>query len=207
MEAKEIFILGLTGKSAAGKNCVASFLEEWGWIHLDTDKIAHEILNDKARAVASLFGEEILTKENKIDRQRLGKLVFGNPERMGQLENLIYPILEEKIRLTIAAASDRMRFVINGANLQASPSLCRLCNAFLVIESFFLLRLFRAYRRDKRNLFQLIKRFSHQQTFSVQDFFPEADIQTITNNTTKRRFKYKIFRFVKKRNLIDGKSK
>lgn len=204
---KKNFVLGLTGKSAAGKNAAASIFETMGWVHFDTDKMVHEILNEKAKEVAALFGNEILTATGIVNRQRLGQLVFGNPERMGQLENLIYPILEEKIRQRIANGSGREGFVVNGANLFASPSICSLCHEFLIIKAPFLVRLWRAYHRDKKSFFSIVRRFWHQEFFSIQDFSLKADIQTISNTSTKQRLEKKLLRFVAKKDLIDGISK
>ena len=197
---KDGFVLGLTGKSGAGKNLAAAFLEKSGWIHFDTDKEAHRVLDGACKEAAQLFGREILTESGKVDRARLGKIVFSSPEKMKQLESLLYPHIEESIICAVRANPDE-KFVINGTNLTGSEPLCSLCDAVLIVRAPFWLRLLRSARRDRRPLFSLLKRFRYQKRFSVQEFFPQADIYTVSNITTKTRFEKKLKRLIEKRIL------
>lgn len=194
------FVLGLTGKSGAGKNLAAAFLEKSGWIHFDTDKEAHRVLNGACKEAAQLFGREILTESGKVDRARLGEIVFSSPEKMKQLESLLYPHIEESIIRTVRENPGE-KFVINGANLTGSEPLCSLCDAVLVVRAPFWVRLWRSARRDRRPLFSLLKRFHYQKCFSVQEFFPQADIYTVSNITTKAQFEKKLKRLMEKRIL------
>lgn len=197
---KDGFVLGLTGKSGAGKNLAAAFLEKSGWIHFDTDKEAHRVLDGACKEAAQLFGREILTESGKVDRARLGEIVFSSPEKMKQLESLLYPHIEESI-ICAVRANPGEKFVINGANLTGSEPLCSLCDAVLVVRAPFWLRLWRSARRDRRPLFSLLKRFHYQKCFSVQEFFPQADIYTVSNITTKAQFEKKLKRLMEKRIL------
>ena len=197
---KDGFVLGLTGKSGAGKNLAAAFLEKSGWIHFDTDKEAHRVLDGACKEAAQLFGREILTESGKVDRARLGRIVFSSPEKMKQLESLLYPHIEESI-ICAVRANPGEKFVINGANLTGSEPLCSLCDAVLVVRAPFWLRLWRSARRDRRPLFSLLKRFHYQKCFSVQEFFPQADIYTVSNITTKAQFEKKLKRLMEKRIL------
>ena len=194
------FVLGLTGKSGAGKNLAAAFLEKSGWIHFDTDKEAHRVLDGACKEAAQLFGREILTESGKVDRARLGEIVFSSPEKMKQLESLLYPHIEESI-ICAVRANPGEKFVINGANLTGSEPLCSLCDAVLVVRAPFWVRLWRSARRDRRPLFSLLKRFHYQKCFSVQEFFPQADIYTVSNITTKAQFEKKLKRLMEKRIL------
>ena len=194
------FVLGLTGKSGAGKNLAAAFLEKSGWIHFDTDKEAHRVLDGACKEAAQLFGREILTESGKVDRTRLGEIVFSSPEKMKQLESLLYPHIEESIIRTVRENPGK-KFIINGANLTGSAPLCRLCDAVLVVRAPFWVRLWRSARRDRRPLFSLLKRFHYQKCFSVQEFFPQADIYTVSNITTKAQFEKKLKRLMEKRIL------
>lgn len=194
------FVLGLTGKSGAGKNLAAAFLEKSGWIHFDTDKEAHRVLDGACKEAAQLFGREILTESGKVDRARLGEIVFSSPEKMKQLESLLYPHIEESIIRTVRENPGE-KFVINGANLTGSEPLCSLCDAVLVVRAPFWVRLWRSARRDRRPLFSLLKRFHYQKCFSVQEFFPQADIYTVSNITTKAQFEKKLKRLMEKRIL------
>lgn len=192
------FVLGLTGKSAAGKNAAADFFVGRGWVHFDTDRMAHAVLRRKAAEAAAVFGPAILTASGEVDRQRLGAIVFSDAEKMKTLESILYPEIEAEITRTVTSSPDGSRFLINGANLTGSPKLCRLCNAVLNVRAPFLLRLLRAMRRDRSSLRKILKRFRYQRFFSVQDFFPEADIYTVSNITTKACLGKKLDRLLKR---------
>lgn len=192
------FVLGLTGKSGAGKNAAAEFLVKHGWVHFDTDRMAHAVLRRKAAEAAALFGPEILTGSGEVDRRRLGAIVFSDAEKMKCLESLLYPEIEAEIARRVVSSPEESRFLINGANLTGSPELCRLCDAVLIIRAPFLARLLRTMRRDRCSLFKILKRFRYQRFFSVQDFFPKADIYTVSNITTKACFEKKLDRLLKR---------
>lgn len=192
------FVLGLTGKSAAGKNAAADFFVGRGWVHFDTDRMAHAVLRRKAAEAAAVFGPAILTASGDVDRRRLGAIVFADAEKMKTLESLLYPEIEAEIARTVTSSPDGSRFLINGANLTGSPELCRLCDAVLIVRAPFLLRLLRAMRRDRSSLRKILKRFLYQRFFSVQDFFPKADIYTVSNITTKACFEKKLDRLLKR---------
>ena len=130
----------------------------------------------------------------------MGEIVFSSPEKMKQLESLLYPHIEESIIRTVRENPGK-KFIINGANLTGSAPLCRLCDAVLVVRAPFWVRLWRSARRDRRPLFSLLKRFHYQKCFSVQEFFPQADIYTVSNITTKAQFEKKLKRLMEKRIL------
>jgi len=75
-------VLGITGISGAGKHTVAEFFKSKNWVILDADKIAHYMYRPYTsvwQAMVKQFGEGVLTTEDKIDRQKLSRIVF-NPE-------------------------------------------------------------------------------------------------------------------------------
>ena len=110
------------------------------------------------------------------------------------------PLLTDVLIRTVRENPGK-KFIINGANLTGSAPLCRLCDAVLVVRAPFWVRLWRSARRDRRPLFSLLKRFHYQKCFSVQEFFPQADIYTVSNITTKAQFEKKLKRLMEKRIL------
>ncbi len=87
----------LTGNIASGKSLCEKFFNENGFEIYDTDKLTHEILDNEAfNLVVTEFGKEILT-ENKIDRAKLGEIVFSDYKKRKALENIIHPLIKEKI--------------------------------------------------------------------------------------------------------------
>ena len=87
----------ITGNIASGKTAVEKFFRQKGFNVLDTDKVAHDLLeNEVLKSVIEAFGEEILTN-NKPDRAKLAEIVFKNAEKRKILENIIHPLVKEKI--------------------------------------------------------------------------------------------------------------
>ncbi len=85
-------ILGLTGDIAAGKSTVAHLLEARGAHHLDADLGVRELYErpEFAERIAAMFGD-ILDKAGRVDRIKLGAVVFSNARKLGDLESLVHP--------------------------------------------------------------------------------------------------------------------
>ena len=80
--------IAITGNIASGKSTVERILEELGFDVYDTDKIAHEILENS---------EEVKETFGTINRAEIAKIVFNNKEKLAILESIIHPKVKEKI--------------------------------------------------------------------------------------------------------------
>jgi dephospho-CoA kinase len=86
--------VGLTGGLASGKSFIGTELERLGAHVLEADKLGHAILMPDGEAyadVVKLFGNEILSADNTIDRKKVGAIVFTDPEKLKQLNALVHP--------------------------------------------------------------------------------------------------------------------
>ena len=93
-------IIGLTGGIGSGKSTVAQFLAELGAVVLDVDKVGHEALEPGSEAweqIVNEFGKGILTAGDKIDRAKLGKIVFNNHEALLRLNRIIHPVMDNMV--------------------------------------------------------------------------------------------------------------
>ena len=86
----------ITGNIAAGKSLVESILKEKGFEVYDTDKFAHQILENSAE-VKEAFKDYDIISEGKICRKKLGTLVFNNHELKTKLEQIIHPKIKKII--------------------------------------------------------------------------------------------------------------
>lgn len=80
--------IAITGNIASGKSTVEKFIEELGYKVFDTDKIAHEIL-ENSEDIRNLFGT--------LDRKEIAKIVFNDNEKLKLLESIIHPKVKAKI--------------------------------------------------------------------------------------------------------------
>ena len=96
------YAIALTGSIATGKSTVASLLSLNGMRVIDADTISHEILDASSAWVKETFGEEYVVN-SKVNRPKLGTLVFSNPQMKKILEAYLHP----KIRKEIEARSEK----------------------------------------------------------------------------------------------------
>lgn len=111
-------IIGITGSIACGKSTVSNYLKSKGYIVIDADKIGHEALDDdyvKEKLILA-FGNEILD-DNKINRQKLGELVFGNSSNLNVLNSIIHPEIRKKFLQKIDKNNDKEFIFIDVALL------------------------------------------------------------------------------------------
>jgi len=96
VEMSFAYAVALTGSIATGKSTVMKCFSTFGFEIIDADSIAHEILNEEHKAIASLFGEAVI-KEDKVDRQALGSIVFSDEKKRKELEALLHPLIYTRI--------------------------------------------------------------------------------------------------------------
>ncbi len=91
--------VGLTGGIASGKSTVARLLQQRGCAIIEADLLAHEYLqpeNPVSQEVLGEFGAGILDTNGKIDRAKLGEIVFGHAGKIARLNVIIHPhVLKE----------------------------------------------------------------------------------------------------------------
>jgi dephospho-CoA kinase len=90
------YAIALTGGISTGKSTVANLLSLQGFRKIDADKIAHELLDKNTQNISDMFGDEYIT-DNKVDRKKLGELIFNNKEKKKELESLLHPQIREQI--------------------------------------------------------------------------------------------------------------
>jgi len=86
----------LTGGIATGKSTVCSLMGLSGFRIIDADSIAHQVLDESAAEVAKVFGNEFVSG-GKVDRKRLGALIFANSDKRLALEAIVHPKIKAQI--------------------------------------------------------------------------------------------------------------
>lgn len=87
-------IIGLTGGIASGKSTAARYLAENGAFVMDGDVLGHRAYEPNTAAfakIAETFGSDVVGTDGQIDRKVLGSKVFGNPDALKQLTDILYP--------------------------------------------------------------------------------------------------------------------
>ncbi len=99
-------IIGITGGIGTGKSTVLQILQnEYNAYVVEADRLAHRLMEPGELAFSELvrvFGQEILGENGCIDRSVLGGIVFSNPEKLQQLNEIVHPLVKAAIREDIA---------------------------------------------------------------------------------------------------------
>ncbi|EFX53033.1 dephospho-CoA kinase [Streptococcus cristatus ATCC 51100] len=93
-------IIGITGGIASGKSTVTEFLRQQGYQVIDADQVVHELQEPGGRlyqALLSAFGPAILREDGRLDRAKLGAMIFGNSEVLAQSSQLQNEIIREEL--------------------------------------------------------------------------------------------------------------
>ncbi len=121
--AKGKVVIGLTGNIATGKSVVRKMLEHLGAYGIDADALSHRVLEKGAPGydlVVDLFGKYILNKQEQVDRAKLGKLVFADPDALKQLETIVHPFVRRAVAHLTKNAQQKV-VVVEAIKLLESP--------------------------------------------------------------------------------------
>jgi dephospho-CoA kinase len=111
-------VIGITGGIGCGKSVVMSLLEEkYHGAVLLTDLIAHDLMEPGAanyEAIVNHFGTEILGEDKKIDRKKLGAIVFANPDQLARLNSITHPNVIKETKRRIEQEKARPEIAVVG---------------------------------------------------------------------------------------------
>lgn len=86
------YAIALTGAMGSGKSTLAHLLKFRGYEVLCADSLSHRILQECTKEIVELFGNGILEQTSlRIDRKKLGALVFSDKEALKSLESILHP--------------------------------------------------------------------------------------------------------------------
>ena len=107
-------VFGLTGNFGSGKSTVAGMFRRAGIPVIDADRISQKVTAPGERAYSSIvleFGSGILLPDGRIDRKKLGSIVFADPSRRKRLEAITHPAILEAANEYLEKLSEKGRRV------------------------------------------------------------------------------------------------
>lgn len=105
----QLIVIGLTGGIASGKSTAARHLQTLGAHVIDADVLGHRAYEPGTQAyleVVKTFGDDIVGADGKIDRKTLGAKVFGQPENLTKLTNIVWPEIRRMAEAEIKSVHD-----------------------------------------------------------------------------------------------------
>ncbi len=144
--------IGLTGPTGAGKSTLLEGLSTLPVKIVDADKLYHTLLAENqglCQALCQAFGNSILNEDGGIERKALGSVVFGDPKKLEQLNQITHSFITEEMnrQSDLAQQEGYQGFVIDAIRLIES-GLGDRCTAIIGVLAPAELRVARIMRRD-----------------------------------------------------------
>lgn len=203
MKQNKPYVIALTGSIATGKSTVSKIIKENGYEVLDSDKIVHNLYqkgNNIYNEVVNYFGKEILDKNNEIDRQKLGQIVFKDEEKLHQINKIVHKGVSEKLLEGINNCKDDIIFLDIPLLIEQKDNID--AHGVYYNESWLVyvnkeIQLSRLLKRDKRGYEESINIINAQ--MNIEEKVKYADV-IINNEGTLEELKSKIDYLLKQKN-------
>jgi dephospho-CoA kinase len=131
-----VFRVGLTGGIGAGKSEVSRRLAAQGAIVIDADAIAREVVEPGTPGLAEVvaaFGPEVLLPDGRLDRPRLGDIVFADPELRAKLSGIVHPRVGARMR-ELEDSAGPAAIVVHDVPLIAENNLASTYDLVVVVD-------------------------------------------------------------------------
>lgn len=174
-------IIGLTGGIASGKSTIASWFSYRGFPVFDSDKMVHTLMGPKGIAVPAILSkfDDCGGYETGIDRQALGKQVFGAPHALRDLEGILHPLIAEQRAVFLKSArQQRSRAVILDVPLLFETKTDVMCDVTLLAWAPDFLITKRALLRPHMSLGKLRAIQKQQMSFADKSKLADETIAT-----------------------------
>jgi dephospho-CoA kinase len=105
--------IGLTGGIAAGKSEALAAFERLGAATISSDAVVHELLDSEPLVgrLAERWGDDVVP-DGRVDRARVGEIVFAEPDQLSWLESQVHPLVGERIGAWLAALPADARLAV-----------------------------------------------------------------------------------------------
>ncbi len=126
-------VIGLTGATGAGKGFFGKTAsEKYGVVHIDTDKIAREVVmpgEPCLEDIKSFFGDTVINEDGTLNRKKLGEIVFSDAEKLSMLNKITHHYITDRVNQVIEKArNNKEKAVIIDAPLLFESGENELCN-------------------------------------------------------------------------------
>ncbi len=165
-----MLVVGLTGGLASGKSVASKTLRDLGLPIIDADLIAREMVKPNEagyRDIVDHFGKGILNPDRTINRRRLAKIIFSDPEERERLNSLLHPRIVKEIKRRIENFKEKGEgMVIVDAALLIAAGQLPLVDKLIVVIVSERLQIKRLAQRDHLTEKEARKRIATQMPLS-----------------------------------------
>ncbi|WP_139470925.1 dephospho-CoA kinase [Campylobacter armoricus] len=184
----------VTSSIAGGKSSFIKIVQNLGFDTLSADTIAHELLDKNADSIVKLFNNNDLIIAGKIDRKKLGAIVFNDLNTKKKLEDFLHPKIKEKIlQNTQILEKKNKAFFIELPLFFENNHYQNLGKSILIYTPKELL-LQRLMQRDGLDKNEALKRINLQ--LDMEEKLKKADF-VIKNDSSYEKFEKNVLKFLK----------
>lgn len=151
MTPQKRLCVGLTGGIGCGKSTVSELFKQRGVRVIDTDEIARQLTGPGGEALAEIarvFGVDFLDSGGAMDRLRMRRLVFSDPQAKARLESVLHPLIRARAADALAHAGDAPYVMLVVPLLFESPAYGEWLDRILVVDCEESLQIQRVMRRS-----------------------------------------------------------
>ena len=162
-------IIGLTGGMGSGKTTIANHLNSLGIPVYNSDYQAKKILNlpETVESLKLVFGDVIFTNE-LLDKEKLSKIVFKNPEQLKLLNQIIHPAVKVDFENWLKANKNSPLVIKEAAILFESGSY-KNCDVIISVSAPQEIRIQRVIARDQLTYDEVMFRINNQWTDEMRN--------------------------------------
>lgn len=175
-----VFVVGLTGMSGAGKSTACELFANAGFKIIDCDQISHEVTKQGTPCLAEIaecFGASVLNDDGSLNRHEMARLVYSDEEKKLLLNNIIFPFITYIVIRNIMTEKN-IRVMLDAPTLFES-GINDICDRIVSIVAPANLLVQRITKRDGISKEVAQARLSAQHTAS---FYRDRSNFTLENN-------------------------
>lgn len=180
-------IIGLTGSIASGKSTIAGMLKSYGFPIVDADLVARQVVEPGSETLAKIaeaFGPEVISADGTMDREKVGAIIFHNPEQRTVLNSIIHPAIRaEMIRQRDEHVANGEQVVVMDIPLLFESKLQHFVEKILVVAVSESVQLERLMKRNLLDEVDAVARIKSQ--LPMQEKIDGADAVVYNDGTVE----------------------
>ena len=178
-------IIGLTGGIGSGKTTIARYIESKGIPVYIADVEAKKVMEEPEiiNAIQTAFGTEIV-KNSTVNRAKLSKIVFNNPEKLSLLNGIVHPAVKEHFKEWLKVHQDAP-FVVKETAILFETGGNKECYQTILVTAPLEKRIERVMERDKVSKEQVLDRMKNQWTDDQRKEYSDFVIENETITSAK----------------------
>lgn len=157
-------IIGLTGGIGSGKTTVANYIKSFGIPVYIADDAAKEVMETEEAVleIKKEFGEDVF-ENGKLDRKKISKLVFNNPEKLQKLNAIVHPLVKRHFEEWLKKHHNAP-FIVKEAAILFESGTYKNCDSIITVIAPIEDRIKRVMQRDNTDRKSVLERMKNQWT-------------------------------------------